>query len=138
MSTFNDPANADFINFNDVNGALMLFTVYEETPEHLTVHGPNTAVVADVVILDGDQAGTVYNNAPIYPIALKKALRKSIGGQMVVGRLGQAPGKPGQNPAWILDTATSDDKQIAQAYVDAHGDPAEVKAEREAAQTRPF
>lgn len=138
MSQFNDPASGDFINFQDVVGALMLFTVFEETPEHVTVHGPNTAIVADVVVLDGPLAGTVYNNSPIYPKALKPQLRKSIGGQMVLGRLGQAPGKPGQNPAWTLLPSTDADKKVAQAYVDSHGHPAEVKAEREAAQTRPF
>jgi hypothetical protein len=138
MSQFNDPASGDFINFNDVLDALLLFTVYEETEEHQTVHGPNTAVIADVVVLDGDQAGTVYNNAPIYPRALKPQLRKSIGGFMVLGRLSQGNKKPGQNPAWTLLPSTDADKKLAQAYVDSHGHPAEVKAEKAAAAERPF
>lgn len=138
MSTFNDPAAGDFIDFKDHIGALLLFTVFEETPEHMTVHGANTSIICDVAVLDGPGAGTVYNNSPIYPKALKPQLRKSIGGQMVLGRLGQAPGKPGQNPAWTLAASTDADKKLAQDFIDSHGHPAEQKAEKEAAQTRPF
>lgn len=138
MSQFLDPAKGDFINFKDVTGALLLFTVYEETEEHQTVHGPNTAVIADIVVLDGPDAGKVYEKAPIYPRALKPQLRSAVGGMMVVGRLGQSAGKPGQNPAWMLTAATDAEKQIAKAYVDSHGHPAEVRAEREAEQLRPF
>lgn len=138
MSQFMDPAKGDFIDFNDVKGALLLLTVYEETPEHQTVHGANTAVIADVVVLDGPLAGKLYEKAPIYPKALKPQLRAAIGGRMVVGRLGQSPGKPGQNPAWMLSAATDPDKALAQNYVDQHGHPAEVRAEREAEQSRPF
>jgi hypothetical protein len=138
MSQFQDPAKGEFIDFNDVNGALLLLTVYEETEEHLTVHGPNTAIIADVVVLDGDNEGKTYDQAPIYPRALKPQLRRAIGGNMVVGRLTQGPKKPGQNPAWVLNAATDAEKKVAQKYVDSFGHPAETRAERERDQDRPF
>jgi hypothetical protein len=138
FSQFNDPASSDFIDFNDVNGALLLFTVYEETDEHVTAHGPNTAVIADIVVLDGNTAGTTYSRAYIYPKGLKPQLRNSIGGGMVLGRLGQGPKQPGKNAPWTLAAANDAEKQIAQKWVDGHGHPAEVRAEREAQQSRPF
>ena len=138
MSTFNDPASGDFIDFKDVNGALLLLTIYEETPEHVTVHGPNTAIIADIVVLDGPLQGTVYDHSYVYPKALKAQLRKSIGGDMVLGRLGQAPAKPGLTAAWTLAASTAEDKIVAQKYVDEVGTPAAQAAEREVAESRPF
>lgn len=138
MTNFNDPSNSDLLPLDDLLGSLLLLTVYEETPEINTVHGPQTAVRADVVVLDGKKSGETYSDALIFPRVLKSQLRRSAGGMMVVGRLAQGNKKPGQNPPWTLNTATDADKQTAQRYVDSHGHPAEVRAEREADQTRPF
>ena len=138
MTTFNDPASGDFIDFKDVNGSLLLFVVYEETDEHTTIHGPNTAIIADIVVLDGDLAGTFYDHSYVYPRGLKPQLRKSVGGQMVLGRLGQSAAKPGMNPAWVLSAATDADKALAQKWVDSNGTPTEAAAQREAEFTKPF
>jgi hypothetical protein len=138
MTTFNDPAKGDFIDFKDHIGDLMLFIVHEQMAEHMTVHGPNTAVICDIVILDGAKVGTIYERSPVYPKALKPQLLPYVGGGMVLGRLNQSAGKPGQNPAWTLAAATDDDKVVAQRYVDSYGNPAEKRAEKEAASTRPF
>lgn len=135
---FNDPSSSDLLPLDEVNGSLLLFTVYEETDEMNTVHGPQTAVRADVVVLDGELAGTEYSDSLIFPRVLKSQLRRSAGGMMVLGRLGQGNKKPGQNPPWTLAAATDDDKKVASAWVDSHGHPAEVRAEREAEQARPF
>lgn len=138
MSNFNDPASGDMLPFDDVKGSLLLFTVYEETDEINTVHGPQTAIRADVVVLDGQLAGTEYNDSLIFPRVLKSQLRRSAGGLMVLGRLGQGNKKPGQNPPWTLAAATDEDKKLAQQWVDSHGHPAEERAKREEAQSRPF
>jgi hypothetical protein len=135
---FNDPSNSDFLPLNDLLGSLLLLTVHEETDEINTVHGPQTAIRADVVVLDGKQAGDKFEDALIFPRILKSQLRRSAGGQMVVGRLNQGAKKPGQNAPWTLDAATDADKALAQSYVDKHGVPAEARAEREAAQSRPW
>jgi hypothetical protein len=135
---FNDPSNSDLLPLDELLGRLLLFTVYEETDPINTVHGPQTAVRADVAVLDGDKAGHTYEDALIFPRVLKSQLRRSAGGMMVLGRLGQGQKKPGQNPPWTLTAASDADKVKANAYVDSHGHPAEVRAEREAAQTRPF
>lgn len=136
--TFNDPSSSDLLPLDDLVGALLLFTVYEETDEINTVHGPQTAVRADVVVLDGDKEGETYSDSLIFPRVLKSQLRRSAGGMMVLGRLGQGNKKPGQNPPWTLTAASEADKRMAQKFVDSHGHPAEVRAEREAEQKRPF
>lgn len=135
---FNDPSSSDLLPLDDLLGSLLLLTVYEETDPLNTVHGPQTAVRADVVVLDGTLTGESYQDTLIFPRVLKSQLRRSSGGHMVVGRLGQGNKKPGQNPPWTLTAATEADKALAQKYVDSHGHPAEVRAEREAEQSRPF
>ena len=135
---FNDPSSSDLLPLDDLLGALLLLTVYEETDPINTVHGPQTAIRADVVALDGKMTGEAYEDTLIFPRVLKSQLRRSAGGMMVVGRLGQGNKKPGQNPPWTLTAATEADKALAQKYVDQHGHPAEVRAEREAETTRPF
>lgn len=135
---FNDPSSSDLLPLDELKGSLLLLTVYEETPEINTVHGPQTAIRADVVVLDGNHAGESYSDALIFPRVLKSQLRRSVGGMMVVGRLGQGNKKPGQNPPWTLNAATEPEKAIAQRYVDSHGHPAEVRHEREVEQAKPF
>lgn len=138
MSHFNDPSSSDLLPLDELLGSLLLLTVYEETAELNTVHGPQTAIRADVVVLDGAKKGETYNDSLIFPRVLKSQLRRSAGGMMVLGRLAQGNKKPGQNPPWTLNAATDGDKVVAQQYVDSHGHPAEKRAEQEAAQSRPF
>lgn len=135
---FNDPSSSDLLPLDALNGSLLLLTVYEETPEINTVHGPQTAIRADVVALDGPHAGEKFDDALIFPRVLKSQLRRSTGGLLVVGRLGQGNKKPGQNPPWTLNAATEQEKAIAKRWVDSHGHPAEVRHEQEAQQSRPF
>jgi hypothetical protein len=135
---FNDPSSSDLLPLDSLLGRLLLFTVYEETDPINTVHGPQTAVRADVTVLDGELAGTKYDDALIFPRVLKSQLRRSAGGMLVLGRLGQGAKKPGQNPPWTLNAASDADKVIAQRFVDQNGHPAEQRAEREAMQARPF
>ena len=138
MSNFNDPSSSDLLPLDDLIGTLLLLTVYEETDEINTVHGPQTAIRADVVALDGNKRGEQFEDTLIFPRVLKSQLRRSAGGLMVVGRLGQGVKKPGQNPPWTLTAATDADKALAQSWVNAHGQPAEVKAQQQAEQSRPF
>ena len=114
---FNDPGSMDSLPLADLLGSLLLVTVHEETPEMQTVHGPTTAIRADVAVLDGDLVGVVYSDTLVFPKVLKSQLRGSVGG-MVVGRLAQGEKKQGLNAPWILETATDADKTVAQAHVD--------------------
>lgn len=135
---FNDPSSSDLLPLDDLLGALLLLTVYEETDEINTVHGPQTAIRADVAVLDGVHEGEQFGDTLIFPRVLKSQLRRSTGGMMVLGRLAQGNKKPGQNPPWTLNAATDADRLLAQKFVDSHGHPAVVRQEREEEQRRPF
>jgi hypothetical protein len=117
--TFNDPGSpsgGDSLPLADVNGSLLLFTVRKETDTIDTEYGPNTAIAADVAILDGPHKGDTYNDTLIWPRVLKGQLRGSIGG-MVLGRLEQGEKKPGKNPPWRLAPATAEDKTVGEKYL---------------------
>jgi hypothetical protein len=117
--TFNDPGNpsgGDSLPLKDVLGSLLLFTVRKETDTIDTEYGPNTAIAADVAVLDGPHKGDTYADTLIWPRVLKGQLRGSIGG-MVLGRLEQGEKKPGKNPPWRLAPATDADKAVGEKYL---------------------
>jgi len=137
MPTFNEPSSGDFLDFDELNGSLLLFTVLEEQKGINTTFGAKDAIIADVVVLDGDQAGTMYEDSMVFPLVLRAQLKRSIG-EMVLGRLTTGTAKPGQKAPWTLTAATDADKAVATAFVEKHGTPAEAKVEKAAAANKPF
>ena len=95
MPTFNEPSSGDFLDFDELNGSLLLFTVLEEQKGINTTFGAKDAIIADVVVLDGDQAGTMYEDSMVFPLVLRAQLKRSIG-EMVLGRLTTGTAKPGK------------------------------------------
>jgi hypothetical protein len=120
--SFSDPATATGIEWKELNGSLLLFTVHSHEHDIKTVHGNTSAIRADVVVLDGEYEGTVYVDTLVFPKVLQTNLKAAVGGKLVLGRLGQGQKKPSQSPPWILNTATPADKKTAQAYLDAQKD----------------
>lgn len=114
--TFNEPGTGgDFLDYKELLGSLLLFTVKEETQEIDTKHGPQTAIRADVAVLDGPNKGDVCTDALIFPKILKSQLRGSVGGK-VLGRLGQGENKKG-NPPWQLAAPTETEKETGRKYL---------------------
>ena len=113
---FADPASAVGINWTDLNGSLLLFTVKSQEHGIETAYGSSDAVRADVTVIDGDLAGTEYGDTLVFPKVLQSQLRPAIGGK-VVGRLGQGEAKKGQSAPWKLAAATDDEKKAAQAVL---------------------
>lgn len=115
---FNDPASGsgDKLPLNDLNGNLLLFTVHELVHDIPTKFGISDAVRADVAVLDGTTKGETYNDTLIFPRVLRSQLRDSVG-EMVLGRLGQGEAKGGQDPPWLLFTASDDEKKIGERYL---------------------
>ncbi len=115
---FNDPASGsgDKLPLHDINGSLLLFTVHELVHEIPTKFGVSDAVRADVAVLDGTSKGETYNDTLIFPRVLRSQLRDSVG-EMVLGRLGQGEAKGGQDPPWLLFTASDDEKTIGERYL---------------------
>lgn len=115
--TFNEPGTGGGDQFDPKTllGCLLLITVHEETQPIETKFGPNTAIRADVAVLDGPSNGDVIADTLIFPRALKGQLRGSVGGK-VLGRLGQGENKKG-NPPWQLAAPSDTDKETGRKYL---------------------
>ncbi len=118
MPAFNDPASGsgDKLPLNDLNGSLLLFTVHELVLQIPTKFGVSDAVRADVAVLDGSSKGETYKDTLVFPRVLRSQLRDSVG-EMVLGRLGQGEAKGGQDPPWLLFTASDDEKLTGERYL---------------------
>lgn len=118
MSDFNDPATPTGIDYEQLNGALLLFTVHSVEEDVPTVYGPKNPVRADVAVLDGEHKSEVFADALIFPKVLIGQLRGNVG-SMVLGRLGQGEAKPGtgQKPPWKLTAANDQERATGQKYI---------------------
>jgi hypothetical protein len=121
-------AGGDKIPFADLVGSLALFWVREHRPSIITAFGEKDAVACDVHILDGPQAGTVYENSLIFQGALIGSLKPAAGGDPVLARIGQGTAKPGQNPPYILMPFTAADAAAATAYIQRMPKPFQAPA----------
>jgi len=123
---FEDPSTGnedrDYIEYPPLLGSLLILEVlgYEEHVQ--TVYTPagvkNPAARANVMVVDGALAGRTYDDALVFPRRLCAQLRPQVG-KTVLGRLGQAEPKPGQNPAWMLQKATDEDKAKAAEFLNS-------------------
>ena len=114
---FNDPGSGgDRIDWNALDGALLLFDVKALEEGIVTAFGDRSAVRADVSVLDGTHKGERFAEALVFPLKLIGQLRTSVG-EMVLGRLGKGAAKPGQNPPWQLAAATDADKATGERYL---------------------
>lgn len=103
------PAVGSGIRLADHVGDLIVFIGCTLEAEVQTTFGnSNAARVAISVPLDGDKAGEVYYDSLLFGKAIVPALTQA-DSDIVVGRLGQAQAKPGQNPAYILEEPTDDE-----------------------------
>jgi hypothetical protein len=112
--SFAEPASASGIDYQELNGHLLIVDVSEVIPEITTSFGVNDAVRATIVDLDDNN--NTYTDTLIFPKVLKAQLRPNVG-RKVLGRLGQGQAKPSQSPPWTLQTATDADKKLAGDYL---------------------
>lgn len=116
-SPFAAPAAAGGgVDFDDLNGRLLLISPYAVEAGIKTSFGEKEAIRADVAVLDGPDAGETHTDTLIFPKVLIGQLRPKIN-QKVIGRLGQGQAKPGQKPPWILTEATEADTKIGVAFL---------------------
>lgn len=116
---FADPASATGVQWEDLNGALLLISPHKLEEDVNTSFGAKDAIRADVVALDGPHAGEENIDVLIFPSVLIGQLRSQIG-KKVIGRLGQGNAKPGQKPPWKLTEATAADRQVGMAWLSSH------------------
>lgn len=113
---FDSPATASGIDLHSLKGALLIVTVHSHELGIKTAYGESDAIRCDVDVVDGDSAGTTFDNTLLFPKVLQSQLRPKVGGK-VIGRLGQGQQKPGQSPPWMLIEATPADVEAGKAYL---------------------
>ena len=113
---FASPGSTSGIDYASLNGRLLLIQPHSLEASVKTSLGDKEAIRADVVVLDGPDAGTEHVDTLIFPRVLIGQLRSRIG-QKVLGRMSQGTAKPGQNAPWLLQEATDADKQVGIAWL---------------------
>lgn len=115
---FDGPSSTTGIQWDEINGRLLLIKAHSVENDIKTSYGDTDAVRADVTILDGPDAPTEYRDTLIFPKVLQSQVRSNAGtGRMNLGRLGQGNKKPGQSPPWMLGDPTDADKAIARDHI---------------------
>lgn len=119
---FNDPAPAggDSLPLKDIAGHYVIVKPLEFVPAVPTVHGPTDAIRVNVADLS---TGTHHLNVLWFGRAVVPSLRQSIGAPgFILGQVAQGEAKPGQDPPWILVSASSNPQvaQAAGAWLDAN------------------
>ena len=131
---FGDPGTSSGIDLNSLTGSLLLIKAIRVEYGINTSLGAKDATVADVHVLDGDEAGTVYNEVFIWPKVMQSELKGYVGAdKFALGRLGKGTAKPGQNAPWKLLLASDADKATARAYLAAPKAAKAAKATKAAA-----
>lgn len=117
------PADSEFFVIKDNVGALCIFAVNEFLPQFRTKMGTSDTIKAEIVVLDGPNAGKRYGEGLLFGRALVPQLKGKVGGKPVLGRLtqNQADAKPGQSAPYRIADPTDDDKAKASEWVKANG-----------------
>lgn len=116
---FAPPGGGNF-DARTLNGSLLLITPLSHEQDIKTSNGLKDAIKANIVVLDGTEAGNEINGGLIFQGRLIGQLKGRIGNGMVLGRLGQGPAEKGKNPPWILEDPNAGDKEKARAYLAAN------------------
>lgn len=117
---FGDPGTSSGINLSSIEGSLLLIKALRVEHGINTSLGARDATVADIHVLDGPEAGTVYNEVFIWPKVMQSELKSYVGVEkFALGRLGKGTAKPGQNAPWKLLLAADADKAMARDYLAA-------------------
>jgi hypothetical protein len=125
---FQQPSQGDQVKMAELAGCLVLIWAKEYREDVTTVHGSTDAIAADVHVLDGAKGGEKFENTLIFGRALVGSLRSAVGGEPVLGRVGQGVSKPGQNAPWILQPFTDADAAVATGYIQRMAKPFQAPA----------
>lgn len=114
-------------------GRLVLIWAKDYRENIATSFGAADAICADVHVIDSPNGPEVFKNALLFQRALIASLRDAIGGDPVLGRIGQGTAKPGQSAPYILTPFTDADAQAATAYVESLPKPFQAPAAQQQA-----
>lgn len=115
MEMFQQGTGAQF-PYEEHLGQLLIITPTNFEEKIPTIHGESDAVRANILVVDGPDAGEQFDDVLIFPRVLVSVLRGKIGSPMpVLGRLAQGEAKRGQSAPWILGPFTEEDAAAAVA-----------------------
>lgn len=97
-------------------GELLLIDVKGIETGMVTVNGISNPARGDVVVLDGEHAGTEYDDTLIFGKMLSSQLSSRVN-QKVLGRLAQGKAKPGQSAPWVLEDPTDADRALGMKHL---------------------
>jgi len=118
MDMFDGPSSASGIKWTDLQGRLLLIKPHSYEEGIQTAFGEANAVKADVIELDGPDAGTEHSDTLIFPKVLAGQVKANAGtGRYNLGRLGKGAAKPGQSAPHQLGDPTDADKEVARRYL---------------------
>ena len=125
---FQQPPQGDQVKVAELTGSLVLIWAKEYRKDVPTSFGPSDAIAADVHVLDGLKGGETFKNTMLFQRALIGSLQAAIGGEPVLGRIGQGVAKPGQSAPYILQPFTDADAALATHYIQQLGKPFQAPA----------
>jgi hypothetical protein len=134
---FQQPPQGDQVKVAELTGSLVLIWAKEYRKDVPTSFGPSDAIAADVHVLDGLKGGETFENTLLFQRALIGSLQAAIGGDPVLGRIGQGVAKPGQSAPYILQPFTDADAALATHYIQQLGKPFQAPAGQPASPNPP-
>lgn len=117
-------ASGNSANMADLVGRLLLITPTEYVAAVPTVNGVKDAVRASVVVLDGPEAGTDYDDTLVFQGRLIGKLKGKVNSGKVLGRLTRVKATPGQQAPYDLEEYTPADAMVARSYLASKPAPA--------------
>jgi len=114
-----DPGSSQGFKPADHIGTLCLFIGCKLEANVTTSYGTSSAARVQLVVpLDGDHAGEVYEDSLIFgKVLVTNLVGDDLVSDIVAGRLGQGKAKAGQNPPYILERPTEEEKATILAWL---------------------
>lgn len=118
-----DVSSGDVHRMGDDRGCALLVRPREYKTNVKTAHGESDAVLADWIVLTGENQGEVRNNGMIFNTVVRSTLKNVLDSPQpfFVGFLTDGEPKPGKSAPLIFQTATEEHLQLAQQAGQAHG-----------------
>lgn len=115
--TFGKPGSAgDQFKSADNLGRLVAFVEPSLEDVDTKFGEAEAAKVRYAIVLDGADAGSVYENTLVFGKALAPAVYANGESAIVLGRIAMGTAKAGQNAPYILEDASEDDEKAAGAW----------------------
>lgn len=125
LDVFDDPAPSAFFRCADNDGRLVLVIPKSYETGINTDNGETNAVRCDVAVLDGEEAGTFYEETLIFGKVIVSQLKRQIGSK-VLGVVKQGEKKKGKNAPWTIEGRSNDAHavELARAFLKAQREKA--------------